>query len=73
MPPGVVCALNHSSNCAEPSHADELITQRLKSALEFVDIRLIDHCLGEFCSVTSAVKIHQSPGFRGINREQSIQ
>jgi DNA repair protein RadC len=50
---GVVCAHNHPSNCAEPSHADELITQRLKSALELVDIRLIDHlvvCVGESVS-----------------------
>jgi len=50
---GVVCCHNHPSNCAEPSHADELITQRLKSALELVDIRLIDHlivCVGEAVS-----------------------
>ena len=28
---------------AEPSQADERITRRLKSALELVDIRLLDH------------------------------
>lgn len=34
---------NHPSGVAEPSHADEMITRRLKSALELVDIRLLDH------------------------------
>lgn len=34
---------NHPSGVAEPSQADERITQRLKSALELVDIRLLDH------------------------------
>jgi len=36
-------AHNHPSGIAEPSQADEMITQRLKAALELVDIRLIDH------------------------------
>ncbi len=44
----VVLCHNHPSNCAEPSHADELITQRLKSALDLVEIRVIDHILGGF-------------------------
>jgi DNA repair protein RadC len=39
----VICAHNHPSNCPEPSQADELITSRIKSALEIVDIRLLDH------------------------------
>lgn len=34
---------NHPSGEAEPSHADRLITERLKQALELVDIRLLDH------------------------------
>jgi DNA repair protein RadC len=34
---------NHPSGIAEPSHADELITHRLKSALDLVEIRVIDH------------------------------
>ena len=33
----------HPSGVAEPSQADELITQRLKAALELVQIRLLDH------------------------------
>ena len=34
---------NHPSGVAEPSHADEAITQRLKDALALVDIRVLDH------------------------------
>ena len=30
---------------AEPSQADELITRRLKEALELVDIRVLDHII----------------------------
>lgn len=41
----VILCHNHPSSCAEPSHADELITHRLKSALELVDIRVIDHLI----------------------------
>ena len=36
-------AHNHPSGVAEPSTADELITQRLRDALQLVDIRVIDH------------------------------
>ena len=41
----VILAHNHPSGVAEPSHADERITKRLKSALELVDIRLLDHLI----------------------------
>jgi DNA repair protein RadC len=34
---------NHPSGVAEPSHADEAITRRLKAALALVDIRVLDH------------------------------
>ena len=40
---GVILTHNHPSGVAEPSQADERITKRLKSALELVDIRLLDH------------------------------
>ena len=36
---------NHPSGVAEPSHADELITTRLKEALALVDIRVLDHVI----------------------------
>jgi DNA repair protein RadC len=41
----VILAHNHPSGVAEPSQADERITQRLKAALELVDIRLLDHLI----------------------------
>ena len=40
-----VLAHNHPSGIAEPSQADELITQRVKDALALVDIRLLDHII----------------------------
>ena len=39
----VVVAHNHPSGSAEPSRADEHLTQTLKSALNLVEVRLIDH------------------------------
>ncbi|MCH2221655.1 MAG: DNA repair protein RadC, partial [Dechloromonas sp.] len=36
-------AHNHPSGEAEPSRADELLTQSLKQALSLVDVRVIDH------------------------------
>jgi len=39
----VIFAHNHPSGIAEPSRADELLTQSLKSALALVDVRTLDH------------------------------
>ena len=39
----VILAHNHPSGVAEPSQADERITQRLKEALALVDVRVLDH------------------------------
>lgn len=39
----VILAHNHPSGVAEPSAADRKITQRLKEALNLVDIRVVDH------------------------------
>ena len=39
----VIFAHNHPSGVAEPSRADELITQELKKALALVDVRVLDH------------------------------
>mgnify|MGYP003390914434 FL=1 len=36
-------AHNHPSGQAEPSRADEYLTQTLKSTLSLVDVRIIDH------------------------------
>jgi DNA repair protein RadC len=39
----VFLAHNHPSGAAEPSRADEYLTQTLKSALALVDVRVLDH------------------------------
>ena len=39
----VILFHNHPSGVAEPSQADEMITRRLKSALELIDVRVLDH------------------------------
>ena len=39
----VIFAHNHPSGVAEPSRADELLTQSLKSALDLIDVRTLDH------------------------------
>lgn len=39
----VILYHNHPSGVAEPSQADEMITRRLKAALELIDVRLLDH------------------------------
>ncbi len=39
----VILAHNHPSGLAEPSRADEFLTQTLKSALALVDVRVLDH------------------------------
>ncbi|WP_288074805.1 JAB domain-containing protein [Pseudomonas sp.] len=39
----VILCHNHPSGTAQPSRADETITQKLKSALALVDVRVLDH------------------------------
>jgi DNA repair protein RadC len=39
----IIFAHNHPSGIAEPSHADEILTQSLKQALSLVDVRVLDH------------------------------
>lgn len=41
----LVMVHNHPSGVAEPSRADEMLTQTLKSALALVDVRVIDHLI----------------------------
>ena len=41
----IAMAHNHPSGGAEPSRADEHLTQTLRSALELVDVRAIDHLI----------------------------
>jgi DNA repair protein RadC len=53
----VVLAHNHPSGVAEPSRADEMLTQTLKSALALVDVQVLDHVV---VSATSCVSMAQA-------------
>ena len=39
----IIFAHNHPSGIAEPSHADQCLTQTLKQALAMVDVKVLDH------------------------------
>jgi DNA repair protein RadC len=41
----LVLVHNHPSGVAEPSRADEHLTQTLKAALALVDVRVLDHLI----------------------------
>jgi DNA repair protein RadC len=41
----VILAHNHPSGIAEPSEADQVLTTRLKAALDLVDVRVLDHII----------------------------
>jgi DNA repair protein RadC len=41
----VILAHPHPSGVAEPSEADELITARLRDALNLIDVRILDHVI----------------------------
>lgn len=49
----VILAHNHPSGVAEPSRADEALTQRLIQALALVDIRVLDHLVVGDGEITS--------------------
>ena len=49
----VILAHNHPSGSAEPSRADEFLTQTLKAALALVDVRVLDHMVVTRTDVTS--------------------
>lgn len=49
----VVLIHNHPSGVAEPSRADEMLTQTLRSALALVDVRVLDHLVVGRGEVTS--------------------
>jgi DNA repair protein RadC len=42
----VVLVHNHPSAIAEPSVVDEMITHRIRDAMQLVDVRVLDHLLG---------------------------
>lgn len=41
----VILAHNHPSGVAEPSQADLRITQRIKQALDLIDVQVLDHLI----------------------------
>jgi len=49
----VIFAHNHPSGVAEPSRADETLTQALKHALSLVDVRVLDHFIVAGANVLS--------------------
>lgn len=49
----IIFAHNHPSGVAEPSRADELLTQALKQALALVDIRTLDHFIVAGANIVS--------------------
>ena len=49
----VILAHNHPSGAVDPSRADEVLTQTLKTTLALVDVRVLDHLVvagAEVCS-----------------------
>ena len=51
----VILAHNHPSGVAEPSQGDIRITERLRSALALIDVRVLDHLvIGDHVSVSFA-------------------
>ena len=53
----VILAHNHPSGIAEPSQADIHITKRIQSALDLVDIRVLDHIIVGDADVTSLAQL----------------
>jgi len=49
----VILAHNHPSGAAEPSRADEFLTQTLKTALALGDVRVLDHLVVAGADVSS--------------------
>lgn len=53
----LILAHNHPSGRAQPSQADRDFTQRLKQALDLVDIRLLDHVIIAGSDVVSMAEL----------------
>jgi DNA repair protein RadC len=53
----VILAHNHPSGVAEPSAADQKLTQRLRDALSLVDVRLVDHIVVGGAGVASFAEL----------------
>jgi DNA repair protein RadC len=53
----VILAHNHPSGAAEPSRADDFLTQSLKAALAMVDVRVLDHLVVGGADVVSMAEM----------------
>lgn len=53
----LILAHNHPSGVAEPSHSDRTITERLVSALAYVDVRVLDHMVVGATEVVSMAEL----------------
>jgi DNA repair protein RadC len=53
----VILAHNHPSGVAQPSRADEFLTQSLRQALALVDVRVLDHLVVAGADVTSFAEL----------------
>jgi DNA repair protein RadC len=49
----VVLAHNHPSGVAEPSRADEMLTQQIRASLQLLDVRVVDHLVVAGATVLS--------------------
>jgi DNA repair protein RadC len=49
----VIFAHNHPSGVAEPSQADQMLTETLKRALGLIDVKVLDHFVVGAASATS--------------------
>lgn len=68
---GVIVAHNHPCGVAEPSAADEALTERLRHALNLVDVRLLDHfVIGGLHSYSFAQNEHAPFGARSLLAKQ---
>ena len=53
----VVFSHNHPSGATQPSRADEVLTQTLKTALSLVDVRVLDHIITAGAAFTSMAEL----------------
>ena len=63
-----IFAHNHPSGVAEPSDADNVLTQRLESALAMVEVRLLDHFVIAGTQITSIMEIKNADQLRARAR-----
>lgn len=66
----VILAHNHPSGVADPSAADIAITEKLRSALSLVDVRLLDHCIVGSQDVVSMTERQQQDELLAIAKSR---